>query len=152
MTQTLTAILLDPTRRGGVVTDLQTLVDQEVSDSGGVSGAVIKTGYATVKKVKPGIVTSAVDKMLPEFATALEPFYADYRADGSHPDFGAYLSARPAEAADALLGVSDARADRSTSDTIKKVYGKLRPQGQKNVEQALPRLGRLIDQHAATSV
>ncbi len=151
MTQTLNHILLDPTRRPTVVTDLQTLVDAEVSDSGGVSGAVIKTGYATVKKVKPGIVTSAVDKMLPQFATALEPFYADYRASAGN-DFGAYLAARPAEAANALLGVTDARAEQSSSDALKKVYGKLRPQGQKNVEEALPRLGRLIDQHASTSV
>lgn len=151
MTQTLNAILLDPTRRPTVVTDLQTLVDAEVSDSGGVSGAVIKTGYATVKKVKPGIVTSAVDKMLPQFATALEPFYADYRASAGN-DFGAYLAGRPAEAADALLGVTDARAERSNSDALKKVYGKLRPQGQRNVEEALPRLGRLIDQHASAAV
>lgn len=151
MTQTLNHILLDPTRRPGVVTDLQTLVDAEVSDSGGVSGAVIKTGYATVKKVKPGIVTSAVDKMLPQFATALEPFYADYRATAGS-DFGAYLAGRPSEAADALLGVTDARAEQSTSDALKKVYGKLRPQGRRNVEEALPRLGRLIDQHATAAV
>lgn len=151
MTQTLNAILLDPARRPTVVTDLQTLVDQEVSDSGGVSGAVIKTGYATVKKVKPGIVTSAVDRMLPQFTAALEPFYADYRASAGG-DFGAYLSARPAEAANALLGVTDARAERSSSDALRKVYGKLRPQGQRNVEEALPRLGRLIDQHASAAV
>ncbi len=151
MTQTLNAILLDPNRRPSVVTDLQTLVDAEVSDSGGVSGAVIKTGYATVKKVKPGIVTSAVNRMLPQFATALEAFYADYRASAG-TDFGAYLSGRPAEAANALLGVTDARAEQSNSDALKKVYGKLRPQGQRNVEEALPRLGRLIDQHARAAV
>lgn len=151
MTQTLNTILLDPTRRPTVVTDLQTLVDAEVSDSGGVSGAVIKTGYATVKKVKPGIVTSAVDKMLPQFATALEPFYADYRASAG-TDFGTYLAERPAEAANALLEVTDARAEKSNSDALKKVYGKLRPQGQRNVEEALPRLGRLIDQHAGAAL
>ncbi|MBW0115816.1 DUF6918 family protein [Pseudonocardia abyssalis] len=151
MTQSLNDILLEPARRPTVVTDLQALVDQEVSDSGGVSGAVIKTGYATVKKVKPGIVSHAVDTLLPEVAVALQPFYDDYRASAG-TDFGAYLSARPAQAATALLGVADSRAEQSSSDTLKKVYAKLRPQGQKNVEEALPRLGRLIDQHAGAGV
>lgn len=147
MTRTLSEILLDPARRPVVVTDLEELVDEEVSDSSGVSGAVVKTGYATVKKLKPGIVGSAVDRMLGEFSTALEPYYADYRSSADD-DFGAYLAARPG-AADALLGVADARADRSESEGLKKVYAKLRPTGRKNVEHALPRLGRLIHKHAA---
>jgi hypothetical protein len=51
--------------------------------------------------------------------------------------------------ADALLGVTDDRAAGSRRDSVKKVYGKLRPQAKKHVEEALPRLGELIDQHAA---
>lgn len=148
MADTLKAILLDSTRRPAVVTDLQTLIDEEVSDKSGVSGAVIKTGYAAVKKIKPGIIQSAVDSLLDEFVTALEPFYADYRASGG-TDFGAYLAGRSDAAADALLGVTDSHAEKSSRESIKKVYGKLRPNGKKNVEEALPRLGKLIDKHAA---
>ncbi|OZM72608.1 hypothetical protein CFN78_13265 [Amycolatopsis antarctica] len=150
MADTLKAILLDSTRRPAVVTDLQTLIDEEVSDKSGVSGAVIKTGYAAVKKIKPGIIQSAVDSLLDEFVTALEPFWADHRAKGGN-DFGAYLTSRSDEAADALLGVTDSHAEKSSRDSIKKVYGKLRPNGKKNVEEALPRLGKLIDKHAATA-
>jgi hypothetical protein len=129
--ETLPEILLDPARRPAVVTDLEQLVDEEVAEKGGISGSVIKTGYAAVKKLKPGVV----------------PFYADYRA-AAGSDFGAYLAGRP-EAADALLGVTDARAGRTSSDGLRKAYGKLRPHGQRNVAEALPRLGRLIDRHAA---
>ncbi|QFU85258.1 hypothetical protein [Amycolatopsis sp. YIM 10] len=150
MAETLKEILLDSGRRPAVVTDLQNLVDEEVSDKGGVSGAVVKTGYAAVKKIKPGIIPAAVDTLLDDFAGALEPFYGDYKAKGG-ADFGAYLSGRSDEAADALLSVTDARADKSSRDSIKKVYGKLRPNGKKNVEEALPRLGKLIDKHAATA-
>lgn len=150
MTQTLNTILLDPARRPTVVADLQTLVDQEVSDSGGVSGAFIKTGYAAAKKIKPTLVPSAVEKLLPDFATALEPFYADYRARGG-ADFGSYLASRPSEAANALLGVTDAKAKETSSAGLRKAYDGLRPKGQKSVEEALPRLGRLIDKHAAAS-
>ncbi|MEU4251113.1 hypothetical protein AB0F15_27260 [Amycolatopsis sp. NPDC026612] len=148
MADTLKEILLDSGRRPAVVSDFETLVDAEVSDKGGVSGAVVKTGFAAVKKIKPGIIPSAVDTLLPDFASALEPFYGDYRAKGGN-DFGAYLSSRSDEASDALLSVTDTRAEKSSRDSIKKVYGKLRPNGKKNVEEALPRLGQLIDKHAA---
>ena len=150
MADTLKEILLDSSRRPAVVTDLQGLVDDEVSDKGGVSGAVVKTGFAAVKKIKPGIIPAAVDALLDEFAVALEPFYGDYKTSGGD-DFGTYLSGRSDEASDALLGVTDARAEQSSRDSIKKVYSKLRPNGKKNVEEALPRLGQLIDKHAAAA-
>ena len=148
MADTLKDILLDSSRRPAVVSDFEGLVDAEVSDKGGVSGAVVKTGFAAVKKIKPGIIPSAVDTLLPDFATALEPFYGDFRAQGGN-DFGAYLVGRSDEASDALLSVTDSRAERSSRDSIKKVYGKLRPNGKKNVQEALPRLGQLVDKHAA---
>lgn len=150
MADTLKEILLDSSRRPSVVTDLENLVDEEVSDKGGVSGAVIKTGFAAVKKIKPGIIGSAVDGLLDEFTAALEPFYADFAGNGGG-DFSAYLSGHGDAAADALLSVTDARAEQSSRDGIKKVYGKLRPNGKKNVEEALPRLGKLIDKHAANA-
>ncbi|WP_216212363.1 DUF6918 family protein [Amycolatopsis aidingensis] len=150
MAETLKEILLDSSRRPDVVTDLVTLVDEEVAEKGGVSGTVVKTGYAAVKKIKPGIIGSAVDSLLDDFAAALEPFYADYRGSGG-ADFGAYLSGRSDEAADALLAVTDSRAEKSSRDSIKKVYSKLRPQGKNHVQEALPRLGKLIDKHAAAA-
>ncbi|RSM66332.1 hypothetical protein DMH03_04230 [Amycolatopsis sp. WAC 01376] len=148
MADTLKEILLDSSRRPAVVSDFENLVDAEVSDKGGVSGAVVKTGFAAVKKIKPGIIPAAVDTLLDDFTGALEPFYGDYKAKGGN-DFGAYLVGRSDEASDALLSVTDSRADKSSRDSIKKVYSKLRPNGKKNVEEALPRLGQLIDKHAA---
>ncbi|MFE6609883.1 DUF6918 family protein [Amycolatopsis sp. NPDC057786] len=150
MADTLKEILLDSSRRPAVVSDFEGLVDAEVSDKGGVSGAVVKTGFAAVKKIKPGIIPAAVDTLLDDFTVALEPFYGDYKAKGGN-DFGAYLVGRSDEASDALLSVTDARAEKSSRDSIKKVYSKLRPNGKKNVEEALPRLGQLIDKHAANA-
>lgn len=150
MADTLKEILLDSSRRPAVVSDFENLIDQEVSDKGGVSGAVIKTSFAAVKKIKPGIIGSAVDALLDEFANSLEPFYADFKGNNGG-DFGAYLSSHSDAAADALLSVTDARAEKTSRDSIKKVYGKLRPNGKKNVEEALPRLGQLVDKHAATA-
>jgi hypothetical protein len=143
---TLQASLLDPNRRDDVVTDLQTLVDQEVAGKSGLSGGIVKTGYAAVKKVKPGIIRSAIDSLLPEFVAALEPHWAASQPQPA-TGFGAYLAGRPQEVSEALLAVTDRRAERS-SRAITSVYTKLRPKGQDNVIEALPRLGDLVQRHA----
>jgi hypothetical protein len=144
---TLQATLLTDLKRPAVVSDLCSLVDAEVAGKGGVSGAVTKTGFATVKKLKPGFLSHAVDSLLPGFVNALEPLWAEHRAAGGG-DFGGFLAAHRDRAADALLGVTDARAKASSKESLKKVYDKLRPNAKKNVIEALPRLGRVIEKHA----
>jgi len=142
----LKACLLDGERRGEVVTDLKAFVDQEVAGKSGLSGGVVKTGYAAVKKVKPGIIERALDNLLEEFVDAMEPYWAAYQAQPT-PGFGAYLSSRPQEVSQALLAVTDRRAERSSRAAVTSVYNKLRPKGQENVIEALPRLGDLVERH-----
>jgi hypothetical protein len=152
---TLKAGLLDADRRGGVVTDLQALVDQEVAGKSGLSGGLVKAGYAAVKKVKPGIIRGAIDSLLEDFVAALEPYWAAYLAADraavpGQPasGFGAFLAARPQEVSQALLAVTDRRVERSSRAAITSVYAKMRPRGQENVIEALPRLGDLVERHA----
>jgi hypothetical protein len=139
--------LLDPARRPSVVADLAALIDAEVADKSGVSGLAVKGGYSLLKKINSSFVPEAIDGMLPDFVARLEPYYAEHTAapSGSLSDF---LTARSAEVADALLGVTDDRAESSRRESVKKVYAKLRPQAKKHVEEALPRLGALIENHA----
>jgi hypothetical protein len=144
---TLKASLLDSDRRGAVVADLQDFVDQEVAGKGGLSGGVIKTGYAAVKRIKPGIIRGAIDSMLDEFVDALEPHWAAYQSQPV-PGFGVFLAGRPQEVAQSLLAVTDRRAQRSSRAAVTSVYGKLRPKGEQNVIEALPRLGDLVERHA----
>lgn len=148
MADTLKASLLDSDRRGQVVTDLVDFVDREVAGKSGLSGGIIKTGYAAVKKVKPGIIRHAVDSMLDDFTAALEPYWSAYQAQPTAGGFGAFLAARPQEVSNALLAVTDRRAERSSRGSVTSVYGKLRPRGQDNVIDALPRLGELVERHA----
>jgi hypothetical protein len=84
--------------------------------------------------------------MLEEFVDALEPHWAAYRAQPAG-DFGAFLSHRPQEVSQALLEVTDRRA-KGSSPAVTSVYTKLRPKGQDNVIEALPRLGQLVERHA----
>lgn len=149
MADTLREILLDPSRRPAVVQDLSQLVDAEVSEKGGVSGMAVKGGYAVLKKLNSRFVPETIDGMLESFVEQAEPFYADFQATGGG-SLANYFEAHRSEVANALLRVSDARAEASQRDSVKMVYGKLRPQAHKNVEEALPRLAGVIESHSRT--
>ncbi|MDE9364212.1 hypothetical protein PZ938_01200 [Luteipulveratus sp. YIM 133132] len=143
---TLAASLLDEQRRPAVVADLAATIDTEVSEKKGLSGTAIKAAYGTAKKVRSDIAASATDRMLPEIATALEPFWVDFGGVG---DFGGYLAGRGDEAADALLAVTDRRAEATDRDVLRKAYGSLRGKAHDNVKAALPRVGAVVQKHAA---
>ena len=83
------------------------------------------------------LINEAVDHMLDDFVKRLEPFWAD--AQAKNEPVGPLMNARAPQVADALLAISDERAQRSTNPTLKKAYEKLRPTGKKHVEQAVPR-------------
>ena len=59
-----------------------------------------------------------------------------------------HLQANPARVADALLGITDRRAQRAKNQMVKATYEKLRGQAKKHVEAAVPRLGELFERHA----
>ena len=141
----LRATLNDESRRDSVVSDCCTLIDQEVADRGGLSGAAIKAGYRAVQGVKPGFVKRVVGDLLPEFSDALDPIYQEALAAGK--SVSAYFDSNAARAADSLLGITDDKAARSTNKVVKGAYGKLRKMAKKNVEGAVPRLGRMIEAH-----
>ena len=122
------------------------LIDAEVKDKGGISGLAIKAGYGTVKGIKPGFVEKAVEDLLPEFAKALDP---DLRRREVGQTSRSPTSSPPTRrrVADALLSITDAKAARAKSGVAKSAYDKLRGSAKKNVEQAAPRLGKLIEKH-----
>jgi hypothetical protein len=141
--------LLAPGRRDAVITDCVALIDEQVAEKGGLSGLAIKGAYAVVKAIKPGFIREAVDRLLDEFVARLEPYHEKAVASGL--DVAAFYSAHAPEIADGLLGVTDARAERSNNPTIKKTYEKLRPSAKKHVEAAVPATGRLVAKHTRTA-
>ena len=134
--------LTAPDVRPRVVQACVDLVQHEVDAKKGLSGAAIKTGYKVIKALKPGMIPSVVDKLLPEFATALQPIHDKSTAGAADANaaFKDYLTAHPSEAADALLAVTDARAQRVDNRTIQKTYERLRGGAKDNVQAAVPRL------------
>ena len=146
---TLNEILLVPGARPKVIADCVQLINEEVDSKGGLTGLAVKGAYAIVKAVKPGFVPEAVDHMLDDFVKRLEPFWAD--AQAKNEPVGPLMNARAGEVADALLAISDERAQRAKNQGVRKAYDKLRPTGRKHVEAAVPRIGRLIAKYASAA-
>ena len=142
----LTDVLTNPEKKEAVVDDCVALIDAEVADKGGISGLAIKAGYRAVTGVKPGFVRHAVSDLLPEFATALDPIFQEAKTK-SKPA-AEHFTANTSRVADALLAITDAKAQRSKSKVVKGTYDKLRSSAKKNVEAAVPRLGKMVDKYA----
>jgi len=133
--------------RNRLIDDAERVLDQEVADKGGLGGMAVKAGYKLVKSVKPGFVRDVIDSLLDEFLDALDPVYQEAFTKQEPP--GRYLEQNAGRVADALLAITDQRAQRSKHTSVKVMYEKLRPTAKKHVEAAAPRLGRLLETYAA---
>jgi hypothetical protein len=100
-----------------------------------------------VKGIKPGFVRQVVSDLLPEFAAALDPLFRDAASRGA--TVATHFLTHASSAADALLAITDEKAQRSKSAVVKSTYEKLRGTAKKNVEAAIPRLVKLIEKHSA---
>lgn len=145
---TLKEILGRPGTRPQVIADCERVIEEEV-DAKGLMGLPIKAAYKIVQAVKPGFVREMLDHMLDDFADRLDPFYQ--AATTKNEPVTAYLNARPGEVAEALLSISDGRAQRAKNQAIKGAYERLRPMAKKHVEAAVPRVSRVIAKHAAAA-
>jgi hypothetical protein len=132
-------------QRSAVIADCVALVDSQVQAKSGLSGVAIKGAYGAVKRIKPGFISEVVEALLDEWLAAMEPFHASWRAGGGGAGFAEYMAARSDDVAEALLAVTDRRAERSKHTTVKKAYEKLRGSAKKNVAEAVPELGRLVE-------
>ncbi|MCA9640974.1 MAG: hypothetical protein H6718_32775 [Polyangiaceae bacterium] len=133
-------------KREAVIEDAQQVLDAEVSDKGGISGMAIKTAYKMVKGIQPGFIRKVVNALLDDFLDQLDPLYQEALEQGKAP--GQHLKDNKSRVAEALLGVTDKRAQASDNGAVKKMYEKLRPSAAKHVEDAAPRLAAMLERHA----
>ena len=112
MAATLHEILLAPEIKPHVIDDCNALIEREVAEKSGISGTAVKLAYKTANTFAPGHVRKMVGTLLPGMADNLQPFWADFLASGG-ANFGDYLTKRGDEVAQALLTVTDARAESS---------------------------------------
>ena len=148
MAATLQQILLAPDTQPRVIADCYLLIEQELSEKSGISGAAVKLAYKTVNTFKPGHIRYMVESLLPQMAEKLEPYWADFATSGGS-EFGDYLAKRGEEVAQSLLSVTDDRAAASGRPTVIKAYRSVRGSAAKHVQAALPRVGDLVMKYAA---
>jgi hypothetical protein len=144
---TLQDILLTPENKPHVMDDCMTLIDQEVKSKSGISGTAVKLAYKTANTFASGYLHSMVELLAPDMIIKLEPYWADFSVSGAG-DFGDYLVKHGEEVSEALLSVTDARAETSTRPTILKAYKTVRGGASKHVTAALPALGALVQKYA----
>lgn len=133
-----------PDKRKEIVDACTQLLDGEVRKKKGIGGLAVKAGYKVLKAFKPGAVPNLVDALFDDFIEALDKFHSDYDGAGS---FGGYLKARDSEVAEALVQVTDRRAQKTKHNSLRKGYQKLRGSAKRNVQEAVPGLADLIDRY-----
>lgn len=136
---TLSQILLDPKHKDAIIADCVSRVEDRVAHSSGLKGLSLKAGLAAIKKVRPDAVPRAVTRFLPEFAAALDPLYERFRASGE-TDFSRYVKKHSAEAREALLSITDERAEANPGTPLASGYRRLRGVLANELEAMLPEL------------
>ena len=144
---TLKELLGGPDKRPAVIADGLRVLDAEVADKRGLGGMAVKTAYKVVQGVSPDFLHKVVDKLLDDFLDALDPIYQEAQQGGVSPR--AKLTENPGRVADALLGITDRRAQNAENAVVKKAYGKLRGTAKGHVEAAVPRLGEMFERHVS---
>ncbi len=137
--------LSDSGKRTGVGDDGVELVDSEVKRKSGLGGVVIKAGYKAVKGIKPGFIRKVVDKLFDEWAAELDPIWAEGASAASPRE---HFMGQGSRVADALLSVTDSKADNAESGVVRKTYSKLRPSAKRHVEEAVPGLANLLQKYS----
>lgn len=147
---TLPEILGEEPVRERLIGDCAALVDEEVQNKSGITGVAIKGAYGTVKRIKPRFVPETIDGLLDDWLAQMKPYHETWRSSGEG-SFADFLTARSEDVADDLLSVTDSRAESTRHKTAKKAYEKVRPSAKRNVIEAVPKLGRIVERHLGAS-
>jgi hypothetical protein len=143
--KSLKVAIEDPGTFEAATRDCVALVESEVASKSGLSGMAIKAGFATLRGLKPGFLESVVRGLLPEFAAAIDPIADEAAQDGG---VVRHLSANSGRVADALLAITDAKAERSQNRAAKSAYARLRGSAKSHVEAVVPRLAEMVARYA----
>lgn len=141
---TLSEVIQDPNRLRRVVADANEVLDAEVAGKSGLTGLAVKGAFGLVKAVKPGIIPEVIENLLPDFARVLDPIIAQ-RPEGT--GLAPFLQSKSDQVVAALLSITDDRAAKSSHRNLVGAYNKLRPQAEKHVAAAVPRVAGLVDKH-----
>lgn len=135
--------LLAPHQRDAIVADAVKLIEAHLERRGGLRGMAMKTALGIAKKAVPNLLPRAVNRLLPDFAAALDPLYQEFR-ESTDRDFSLFLRKQDDRARAALLGAADARIGGVRNELLRKTYASFRGSADEELKQALPQIAKLI--------
>lgn len=137
--------LSDPTLQANLVKDCVKLMDEQVAAKGGIGGLAIKAAYGVVKNIEPSYISAALNRLMPEALSALDPMWEEGMQAG---DPVQHLTQNSSRTADTLLSITDARIEKSNNGVMRSTYGKFRKSVKNDIEEAVPDLAKILGTHA----
>jgi hypothetical protein len=136
--------LQDEQVTASIAADCTKLMDTQVAEKGGISGLALKATYGVVKGVGADYIPGAIQRLLPETISALEPIW-DEGIQAGNPE--AHLTQNSDRTAEIILGVTDAKIKRAKNGLICASYNKLRKSVKSDIVAAVPGLAQIISKH-----
>jgi hypothetical protein len=136
----------DQTTRSTLVVACIRLMDEQVAAKSGLSGLALKAAYGVVKGIGPHYISGALDRLLPETFSSLAPLWQEGIEVGDPVD---HLSQNRSRAADLILSVTDRKIERAKNGIVRASYQKFRQSVKPDVEEAVPGLALIIQEHAS---
>jgi hypothetical protein len=136
--------LLGPTAFLNLVKELTLVVEHEVEKKSGVAGFMIKSAFKVLNSIKPAMIEQSITDLLPDFIKAFNQIYLDFEKSPLAGDLVKYMTLHQKKIADALLAVTDDKANVGKHKLLIETYKKLRPLAQEQVANALPAIAKVF--------
>ena len=141
MSMTLRDKASDEATQVSLAKDCAKLIDEQVAAKGGISGLALKAAYGVVKGIEPSYISGAIQRLLPEALTALDPMWDEGVQSG---DPVQHLTQNRSRTADMLLSITDTKIEKSKNGIIRSSYSKFRKSVKSDVEEAVPGLAKIL--------
>ena len=138
--------LFDEARRDALIGDVVAAVERHVAQRSGCRGMTLRTGLAAVQRKLPDAIPRTVTRLLPEFLAALEPLHEQSQARNGQ-DFARFLKREPGLVGETMMGIADARVERSTNAALKAFYARFRGTAEHEAEGLVPALADVLAKH-----
>jgi hypothetical protein len=141
----LSSLLEDP-RRDALIADVVAAVERHAEKRKGLRGVTLRAGLSWVRGKLPDAIPRTVTRLLPDLVAALEPLHEGSKARNG-AEFARYLKQDPAAVGETLMGIADARVERSSNAALKAFYARFRSTAEHEAEGLVPALADALAKH-----
>ncbi|MEM7092123.1 MAG: hypothetical protein AAF567_03910 [Actinomycetota bacterium] len=142
---TLVDAVADPDRRARIARDAVGEAEAAVRSRPGLRGMASRMGLETINRLRPDFLARQVEHLLPAWADAVDPWWAEGLQNGDAPG---WLNRHADEIARALLDVTDQHVETAEDEAAVEVYRHLREVAPDRIAAEMPRISRFVDRWA----